>query len=258
MNITVFIKQVPDTDDVKWTANNNIDRTQMECIMNPEDKQAIEAALQIKEKINSYISVVTMGPEKAKTVLKEAIAMGVDNAILLCDSKFAGSDTLATSKILTASIKELFPDTDLIITGQTAIDGETGQTGFGISTRLNIPFVSNVSEIIDISDNDITVISNTENKKITHKIEFPTLICIHDFSFKPRVPKIQGYINAQNSGIKTYNLYDLNLKEEETGIKGSPTYVSKVYKNSEERNGKILDFNEQNIKELYKEIKKEL
>lgn len=230
----------------------------MECIMNPEDKQAIEAALQIKEKLNAYVSVISMGPEKAKSILKEAIAMGVDNAILLCDSKFAGSDTLATSKILTASIQELIPDTNLIITGQTAIDGETGQTGFGIAARLNIPFISNVSEIIDVSEQDITVISNTNDKKITYKTNFPSLICIHNFSFKPRLPKIQGYINAQDSNIKTFSMYDLNLKENETGVKGSPTYVSKVYKNSEERNGRILDFTEQNIKELYKEIKKEL
>lgn len=258
MNITVFIKQVPDTDDVKWTANNNINRTQMESIMNPEDKQAIESALYIKEKTNAYISVVTMGPDNAKSVLKEAIAMGADNAILLCDSKFAGSDTLSTSKILSAAIKELLPDTDLIITGQSAIDGETGQTGFGIAARLDIPFVSNISEITDISEKDITVISDTDDEKITYKIEFPTLICIHNFSFKPRLPKIQGYINAHNFNIPTHNMYDLNLKEDETGIKGSPTYVSKVYKNKEERNAKILEYNEENIKELYREIKKEL
>ena len=114
MNIVVFIKQVPDTNDVKWTRDNNIDRTKMESIMNPVDKQAVEAALRLKEQYNAHTVAITMGPSKAVEVLKEAIAMGIDDACLLCDPKFAGSDTCATSKVLSSVIKEKFPETDLI------------------------------------------------------------------------------------------------------------------------------------------------
>lgn len=254
----MFIKQVPDTNNVQWTENNNIDRTKMESILNPGDKQAIEAALRIKEQNNAKITAITMGPGKAKEILKEAIAMGVDDAILLCDSKFAGSDTLATSKILSGAVKELLPDTNLIIFGQTAIDGETGQTGTCTAMRLNFPSIGHVSEIIDITDTDITVISNYENERITAKIELPAAICINNYIFKPRVPRIQGYIKAHDYKYKTYSLYDLNINENNTGIKGSPTYVSKVFKTEDTRNGIIFNTEETTISEIYKEIKKVL
>ena len=144
MNIVVFVKQVPDTNDVKWTENNNIDRTNMESVINPADRQALEAALILKDRYGATISAIAMGPAKAVEVLKEAIAMGVDDAFLLCDSKFAGSDTCATSKVLAAAVKEKLPQTDLILFGQTAIDGETGQTGPSTATRLGLTSIYNV------------------------------------------------------------------------------------------------------------------
>ncbi len=255
MNIVVFIKQVPDTNDVKWTENNNIDRTNMESVINPADKQALEAALTIKEKIEANITAVTMGPNKAIAVLKEAIAMGVDDAILLCDSKFAGSDTCATSKVLASVIKEKLSQTDLILFGQTAIDGETGQTGLSTATRLNFGCVSNISEIIEIDANAITVARENEEEKITLKIEIPCAICINNFVFKPRIPRINGYMKAQDFECKTYNMTDLNLSQEKIGVKGSPTYVSKVFKNEDGRNCKFIDIeNEDCIKEIIKEI----
>ncbi len=149
----MFIKQVPDTNDVKWTPNNNIDRTQMESIMNPVDKQAIETALRLKDSYTAHTAAITMGPMKSVEILKEAIAMGIDDAVLLCDSKFAGSDTCATSKVLASVVNEKFPDTNLILFGQSAIDGETSQTGPSTAVRLNMPCISHVNEITDISDN---------------------------------------------------------------------------------------------------------
>lgn len=241
MNIVVFIKQVPDTNDVKWTSNNNIDRTNMESIINPVDRQAIEAALRIKEQNNAHITVATMGPNKAIEVLKEAIAMGVDDAILLCDSKFAGSDTCATSKVLSAAVKKILPDSNLILFGQSAIDGETSQTGPSTAVRLNMPFICNVNEINEITEDILTVTANTEEKKTTYKVKLPTVLCINNYTFKPRTPRINGYINAHKYFYKSYNLYELNLLENETGTKGSPTYVSKVYKTQEGRRCKILE-----------------
>ena len=236
MNIVVFIKQVPDTNDVKWTQNNNIDRTKMESIMNPVDRQAIEAALKLKEEYNFHTTAVTMGPNKAVEVLKEAIAMGIDDAVLLCDPKFAGSDTCATSKVLAAVIKEKFPQTDLILFGQSAIDGETSQTGTSTAVRLNLPFITNVKEIVGIEENKITVNSETETTKTNYQVNLPAVLCVNNYVFKPRLPRIQGYIKAQDYNYTTYNLYELNLMDNETGVKGSPTYVSKVYRTNDTRN----------------------
>ncbi len=251
----MFIKQVPDTNDVKWTPNNNIDRASMDSIMNPVDKQALEAALRIKEQNGSKITAVTMGPNKAVEVLKEAVAMGVDEAVLLCDSKFAGSDTLATSKVLSASIKEKFKDTDLILFGQSAIDGETSQTGPAVAVRLNMPFISQVNEVLELTDEYITVNSETETYKTTCKLNLPCVICINNYIFKPRLARIEGYIKAQDYNYKSYNLYELNLGECDTGIKGSPTYVSKVYRKDDKRTCNFVNTAEElasSIKEVIK------
>ena len=255
MNIVVFVKQVPDTNDVKWTENNNIDRTNMESVTNPADRQALEAALILKDRYSATITAVTMGPAKSVEVLKEAIAMGIDEAFLLCDSKFAGSDTCATSKVLTAAVKEKLPKTDLILFGQTAIDGETGQTGPSTATRLGLTSISNVVEIVEVSETSITVNTETEKEKVTLKTSIPCALCINNYIFKPRVPKINGYMRAQDYDYKTYSIYDLNLQADETGVKGSPTYVSKVFKNKEGRNGKLLNYEDDGCLEtLKKEI----
>lgn len=251
----MFIKQVPDTNDVKWTENNNIDRTNMESVINPADRQALEAALILKDRLGAYVCAVTMGPKNALSVLKEAVATGADDAILLCDSKFAGSDTCATSKVLAAVIREKIPKTDIILFGQTAIDGETGQTGASTAARLNLPCISNAVEIIEVSDNKITVNTETENEKTTLQSVLPAVICINNYVFKPRIPRIEGYIKSQNYNYKSYNIYDINLSADETGVKGSPTYVSSVFKSQNGRNCKILEFDEDNcITDAIKEI----
>ncbi len=249
----MFIKQVPDTNDVVWTENNNIDRSKMESVMNPADRQALEAALRLKDEYNAHTTAVTMGPDKAIAVLQEAIAMGIDDAVLLCDSKFAGSDTCATSRVLAAAIKEKFPESDIILFGQSAIDGETSQTGPSSAVRLNMPFITYVNEILEIEDKEIIVTAETETKRDVYKVKLPCVLCIDNYVFKPRIPRINGYINSQNYNYVTYNMYELNLDETRTGIKGSPTFVSKVYKNEEKRNCKFIDM--YNTKDIIQEIK---
>ena len=253
----MFIKQVPDTNDVKWTQNNNIDRANMESIMNPVDKQAIEAALKLREHYPVHTVAITMGPNKAIEILKEAVAMGIDETILLCDSKFAGSDTCATSKVLSTAIKERNPQADLILFGQSAIDGETSQTGPSTAVRLGYPFICNVNEIVKIEDNEITVNTENEYEKNTVTLTLPAVLCINNYVYSPELPKIGGYINAHNHIHKTYNIYQLNLPETETGVKGSPTYVSKVYKTEEGRNCNIINTKENNnyAGDIIKQIK---
>lgn len=257
MNIVVFVKQVPDTNDVKWTENNNIDRTNMESVINPADKQAIEAALLLKERYGANITAITMGPSCSVAVLKEAIAMGVDEAFVLCDSKFAGSDTCATSKVLAAAIEQKASQTDLILFGQTAIDGETGQTGASTAARLNLNCISNVNEILELKDNFISVVSENESEKVTLKAELPVVLCINNYVIKPRLPRINGYIKAQKYTYNSYKNFDLHLQPEDTGVKGSPTYVSKVFKNEEKRNCTLLNCEDENTIKTAVEIIKE-
>lgn len=254
----MFIKQVPDTDDVKWTENNNIDRTNMESILNPLDKQALEAALNLKDKYNVHITAVTMGPKKAEAILKEAIALGADDAILLCDSQFAGSDTNATSTVLAYAIKEKLPQTDLILCGQTAIDGETSQTGISTASRLDCPCITNVNEIIEISDEKYLIVnSETEKEQLTVKTKLPCVICINNYKTGNLIPKISGYIKAKDYNIKSFNMYELNIPADTTGVKGSPTYVQKVYRNQEFRNCQFISTDNDNYSKILKEeIKK--
>ncbi len=260
MNIVLFIKQVPDTNDVKWTEKNNIDRTRMESILNPVDRQAIECSLFFKDKYNAHITAISMGPGSAKAILSEALAMGVDDAILLNDSLFMGSDTCATSRVLSSVIKEKLPQTDLIIFGQSAIDGETSQTGPSVAARLNLPFVTHINKIISYEDGKISLTSDTETKIVEYKIQTPCVICVNNFSVEPRLAKIGGYIKAQNYNIPVYKHNDLNLNPLETGIKGSPTWVKNVYKSPEGRICSFIDINDKNncyekIRELINEAR---
>ena len=139
MNIVVFIKQVPDTTDIKWTENNTIDRNGLESILNPKDGVALETALRLKDRYGAKVTAVTMGPFQAEAVLRLALAMGADDAFLLTDRKFSGADTVATARVLAQLIKDKLGDTDLILCGQVAIDGETGQVGPSVAAQLNIP-----------------------------------------------------------------------------------------------------------------------
>ncbi len=232
MNIVVCIKQVPDTSDIKWTKNNTIDRSKVDCILNPCDEFAIEWALKIKEKVgNSKVTALTMGPGNALKILRQAIALGCDDAILLTDKHFAGSDTFATSRILSKCIEEKIPNYDLIICGQYAIDGDTAQTGPGIAQFLDIPQITYVDKIIDIKDDRIIVKKVTEDQELELEMMIPGLICILKSEEKDlRIPKVQDNIYAQNFEIKEYNLRDINLDASKVGLKGSLTYVKNAFK----------------------------
>ncbi|MBQ8168674.1 electron transfer flavoprotein subunit beta/FixA family protein, partial [bacterium] len=139
MKIALCVKQVPDTSDIKWTENNTMQREGVESIINPYDVYATELALKVKESLKANITAFTMGPQQATNMLKELIALGVDEGVLISDKKFAGADTYATGKTIATAIKKTLPDFDLILCGQFAIDGDTAQTGPCVASLLNIP-----------------------------------------------------------------------------------------------------------------------
>ena len=214
MKIIVCIKQVPDTTDIKWTENNTIQREGVESVINPFDLYAIEEALQLKKTLeNVEITVLTMGPLQAEEMLKKA-----------------GADTYATGKTIAAAIKNKLPDYDLILCGQFAVDGDTAQTGPSIANQLGIPQVTYARELKKCDGKCIYAVREIEEGLETVKAEFPALICVLKGIEEPTRPKINGIIKAQNTEITIYSMEDIGLTPEETGIKGSPTYVSRAFR----------------------------
>lgn len=232
MKIALCIKQVPDTTDIKWTENNTIQREGVESIINPYDVYASELVLSLKSKIeDAHITVFTMGPAQAQEMLRKTLALGCDDAVLISDKKFAGSDTYATGLTISSAIKTMLPDFDLIVCGQFAVDGDTAQTGPNIASFLDIPQVTYVKDFIDYSDRKLTLTREMEDGIETVQVELPALICIVKQDFEPRRALINGIISAAKKQIKTCSMIDIGLTPEQTGIKGSPTYVSRAFRN---------------------------
>ena len=253
MKIIVCIKQVPDTTDIKWTENNTIQREGVESVINPFDVYAIEKALQIKKTLeNVKIIVLTMGPNQAEDILRKAIALGCDDAVLVSDKKFAGADTYATAKTLSSAIKTKLNDFDLIICGQFAVDGDTAQTGPEIAAQLDIPQVTYVKNIDRIEDESLYAQRELEDGVETVKVEFPALVCVVKNNDELSRPTINGFVNAQNVEIKKYSMEDIGLIPEDVGIKGSPTFVSKAFRPLKKRDDCVFV---ENITDLATKIK---
>ncbi|MBO4645459.1 MAG: electron transfer flavoprotein subunit beta/FixA family protein, partial [Bacteroidales bacterium] len=162
MKIVVCIKQVPDTTEIKINpATGTLIRDGVPSIMNPDDKGGLEVALQLKDQFGAHVTVITMGPPQAEAILREAMAMGADRAILLTDRKFAGADTLATSNALAGALRVI--EHDLVITGRQAIDGDTAQVGPQIAEHLHTPMISYVAGVEFDGKDKLTVKKEDED-----------------------------------------------------------------------------------------------
>lgn len=241
MKIVLCLKQVPDTADIKWTENNTIVREGVESIINPFDTYAIETALRLKEKVKDvHITAISMGPPQAHEILRKAISMGVDDSFLISDKKFAGADTVATSRTLATAIKEKVGDVDLIICGQFAIDGDTAQTGPSIAQHLGMPQVTYVKEVLDYKDGVLTVKKEVEDGIETVKTKLPALLCMLKCDYEPRRPLINGFVRAHEAQVHSYSMDEIKLVPEVVGIKGSPTYVSKAFRPEQKKGGEVV------------------
>ncbi len=237
MKIALCIKQVPDTTDIKWTENNTIQREGVESIINPYDIYATELALSIKSEINDvHITVFTMGPLQAEGMLRKVLALGCDDAVLISDKKFAGSDTYATGLTLSRAIRTVLPDFDLIICGQFAVDGDTAQTGPNIANFLDIPQVTYVKNFEKIENNKLFLTRELEDGLEFVSVDFPALVCVLQRDIDPHRATIRGIMNASKKQIKRCSISDICLSVEKAGIKGSPTYVSKAFRNVSSHN----------------------
>jgi len=240
MNIIVCIKQIPDTNDVKWTKENNIMRENVISILNPCDLTGILYALKIKEFVkNAKITLLSMGPNQAKEALFTGLSMGADDAILLSDKRFSGADTNATSKTLAAAIKNVIKDYDLIITGQFALDGDTAQTPYSLAQRLDIEQAGYVSEILFADEEKITVRSAKNGGIYTVEAPYPFLISVLADNKYSKNPLIEDYIKAQDIKIKILNADDILINYKDIGIIGSPTYVKKAFRPENKRECKF-------------------
>ena len=230
MKILVCIKQVPDTVEVKIDPKTGtLIRDGVPSIINHDDKTGIEAALRIKEQLGGTVTVVSMGPPQADVALREALAMGCDEAYLVSAREFGGSDTYATSGIIAAALKKI--GYDLIITGRQAIDGDTAQVGPQIAEKLHLPQVSYVEEVVEAAADHVVVKRQFEDRYHTIELESPCLITTLAEEITPRYMSIAGIFNAYKKDIKTWGLKDIeeNLDLSNIGLKGSPTNVKKSF-----------------------------
>lgn len=227
MKIIVCIKQVPDTKGgVKFNPDGTLDRGAMLAIMNPDDKAGLEAALRIKDEYGAEVTVLTMGLPKAEDVLREALAMGADKAILVTDRCLGGADTWATSSTVAAAIKNL--EYDLIITGRQAIDGDTAQVGPQISEHLNIPVISYAQDI-KIDGDSVIVQRQYEDRYHVVKAKMPCLITALAELNEPRYMTPGGIFDAYDADITVWGRADLpELADENMGLKGSPTQIARA------------------------------
>ena len=227
MKIVVCIKQVPDTKGgVKFNPDGTLDRAAMLAIMNPDDKAGLEAALRIKDEIGAEVTVLTMGLPKAEDVLREALAMGADNAILVTDRVLGGADTWATSTTIAGALRNI--DYDLIITGRQAIDGDTAQVGPQIAEHLGLPVISYAEEI-KLDGDSVVVKRQYEDRYHELKVQMPCLITALSELNQPRYMTPGGIWDAFDKDITIWGRNDLkDVDDSDLGLKGSPTKIAKA------------------------------
>lgn len=241
MRFIVCLKQVPNTTEIKIDPQTNtLVREGVESILNPFDAYAVEEAVRLKEAHGGSVVAISMGPNQVESTLREAVALGVDEIILLSDRKFAGADTWATSYTLAAAIKRL-GNYDLILTGQQAIDGDTAQVGPGIAAHLDIPQTCFVRIIEAISPTKIRVQRLMEDGFDTVEMCSPALISVVKEINTPRLPSLRGKRNAKNAELTVWNADDLGLDETKIGLNGSPTQVVNIFSPKHEKQVEKFD-----------------
>jgi len=240
MNIVVCLKQVPDTTKVKIDPQTNtLIRQGIENIVNPFDTYALEEGVRIKERCGGKVTAISMGPPQAEEVLREAIALGADEAILLSDSAFAGADTLATSYTLARAIDKL-EQNDLIICGRQTIDGDTGQVGPELAEVLGVPFVAYVSRIEEIDNGYMRVQRMVEEGHEVIELPLPTVITVVKEINIPRLPSLRGLAKSKSVTIPIWTAQELDVDKNMVGLSGSATRVIKVFFPQRIRRGEIL------------------
>ena len=256
MRIIVCVKQVPDTQKVQVDPVTGVlIRNGIDTKMNPYDLYALETALRIKEKTNAEIHVITMGPDAAKAVLYESMALGADDAWLMSDRRFAGADVLATSFTLAQGIKTI-GDFDLILCGKQTTDGDTAQVGPAIGEVLDIPHVSWVRKLIDADDKSIIVQQEMMDSVADVRLNYPCLLTVEKGIFEPGLPSYIKMKDAKKKEIHCLNLDKCECRDTKRyGLSGSPTQVEKIFEPTYDLESVRLEgTSEENAKALFEKL----
>ena len=240
MNIVVCIKQVPDTTEIKINpVTGTLIRDGVPSIMNPDDKGGLELALRLKDSFGANVTVITMGPPQADDMLREALAMGADRAILLTDKRFAGADTLATSNALAGALRML--DYDIIITGRQAIDGDTAQVGPEMSEHLGLPHISYVAGLEYDGGKTLRVKKETEEGYMLLETGMPIPLTVLAPAFTPRYMSVRGIVEAYGREVEIWTADKIDVDESKLGLKGSPTKVFKAFAKGLKQAGEVYE-----------------
>ncbi|MBE9488285.1 MAG: electron transfer flavoprotein subunit beta/FixA family protein [Bacteroidetes bacterium] len=281
LKIVVLAKQVPDTRNVGKDAmkeDGTVNRAALEAIYNPEDLNALEQAIRIKEKYEgTTVTVLTMGPPRASDIIRESIFRGANDGILLTDRAFAGSDTLATSYALSCAIRKINPD--IVIAGRQAIDGDTAQVGPQVAEKLNFPQITYVENVESIENGIVTIIRRIENGIEKVEAKYPLVLTINESApvcrprnarrvLKYRHSKTATELQAESNDyicdvrgcrphltITEWGVADIDAKAEELGMSGSPTKVKSIQNVVfQVKDSKILTSSDNDVQDLMQEL----
>ncbi len=269
----MLVKQVPDTSNVTGNAmneNGTVNRAALPAIFNPEDLSALEAALEIKDRFGGEVVVVTMGPPKAADILRDCLYRGADRAILITDRRAAGSDTLATSYILSQAVKTV-GEFDFVFCGRQAIDGDTAQTGPQTAEKLGIPQIAYLLEIIDVQGKTATLKRSLGNGWEIVRTQLPALVTVVEAANEPRpqaaiklmrnkhkrvpleVP--EGATLEPQDALEQWSLDDINADLNRCGFAGSPTKVHKIKSIVLKKEGYVqIEPTEEGVRKLVAEL----
>ena len=243
MKVIVCIKQVPNTNKVRLDPETGtLIRKGVPSIINPDDKAGLEAALRLKDQHGAHVTVLTMGPPQADVALREALAMGADEGVLLTDRAFGGADTWATSSTLAAAIETM--EYDLIITGRQAIDGDTAQVGPQIAEHLKLPNISYAEEL-RVEGGDVVVKRQYEDRYHIIRAKMPCLITALAELNTPRYMTPGGIFDAYENEIKVLGRGNITIDDSNLGLKGSPTRVFKSFTKAVKGQGTVVELDPQ-------------
>lgn len=244
LNILVCVKQVPDVNLVKIDpVTGSLIRKGVPAILNPLDANALEAAVQLKEQYGGRVTCITMGPDPAEEALRECLAAGADQAVLLSDRAFANADTLATSYVIASAAKQL-GSFDLIFCGKESLDGATGQMASQLAERFDATQLSCTEEILALNEKEKTVTARRELEKgmETAQAQLPCLLTVEKTQYHPRIPNLKSWKASRSAEILRYNSQTIpGLDPAQIGDPGSPTKVPRTYPPEAEAKGVMID-----------------
>jgi electron transfer flavoprotein beta subunit len=250
MNIIVCVKQVPGTTEIKIDPDTNtLVREGVESIINPFDTYALEEGVRLRERYGGKVTAISMGPPQAEVALRETISLGADEAVLLSDRAFAGSDT-----VLSRAISRM-AEYDLVVCGRQTLDGDTGQVGPELSEMLGLPFVAYVSKVEEIADGVIRVQRMVEEGYEVVEAALPAVITVVKEINVPRLPSLRGSMKAKTAAIPVWTATDIGAEPDKAGIAGSPTRVVRVFFPRRTRASEMLQGSvEQQVEQLVEKL----